>query len=166
MQQGKIIFLNGITSSGKTTIANELIKVLGEPYFILSFDKFLTNKMRLVFDKDSKERENLISAFHHTIQTFSECSVNVIVDHVLIEYEWYEECSALLADLPVVYVGVYCPLEVLEERESQREDRIKGMARQQYEIVHSGKSYDLTLDTSLLTPHECAEKIKVVFQLR
>jgi len=41
MTQGTIIFLNGTSSSGKTSIARALQKSLDEPYLYLSVDSFL-----------------------------------------------------------------------------------------------------------------------------
>jgi chloramphenicol 3-O phosphotransferase len=41
---GQIIFLNGTSSSGKTSVAVALLKVLEKPYFHMSVDAF--NSMR------------------------------------------------------------------------------------------------------------------------
>ena len=41
MSKGKIIFLNGVSSSGKTTVAKELQARLSEPYCWLSVDSFI-----------------------------------------------------------------------------------------------------------------------------
>jgi hypothetical protein len=38
-------------------------------------------------------------------------------------------------------------------------DRRKGLARSQFDIVHASKPYDLVIDTSILTPEDCATKI-------
>ena len=37
---GQLIVLNGVSSSGKTSIARELLRVLDRPYFHLSVDAF------------------------------------------------------------------------------------------------------------------------------
>jgi chloramphenicol 3-O phosphotransferase len=37
---GQIIFLNGTSSSGKTSIAQELLRVLDRPYFHMAVDAF------------------------------------------------------------------------------------------------------------------------------
>ncbi|WP_281410999.1 hypothetical protein [Mesorhizobium sp. NZP2077] len=57
------------------------------------------------------------------------------------------------------------PLEVLEVREAQRADRLPGLARWQYDRVHKGTRYDLEVDTSRLTPLECAQRIQQRFHL-
>jgi hypothetical protein len=46
-----------------------------------------------------------------------------------------------------------------EERERKRSDRRKGLAHSQFDIVHASKPSDLVIDTSILTPEDCATKI-------
>jgi len=41
MEKGHIIFLNGTSSSGKTTIAKALQESLSEPYMRISVDDFI-----------------------------------------------------------------------------------------------------------------------------
>jgi chloramphenicol 3-O phosphotransferase len=61
----------------------------------------------------------------------------------------------------VLFVGVKCPLEVLEAREKGRGDRTLGQAAGQAGIIHQNCIYDLEVDTSQLSAAECAEQIKV-----
>ena len=86
------------------------------------------------------------------------------MDHVLVESEWRQECLVLFSGLPAYLVGVRCPLDVLEERERARKDRTLGQSRLQHEIVHRGLTYDLEVDTSLLTAMECAEQIRLLVE--
>ena len=61
--------------------------------------------------------------------------------------------------LRAFFVGVHCPLEILEERERNRGDRQIGFARWQFDRVHRYGAYDFTLDTSLLSPEQGAEQL-------
>jgi chloramphenicol 3-O phosphotransferase len=61
--------------------------------------------------------------------------------------------------MPAYLVGVYCLLEVLEQRERQRKNRTLGQARAQFEIVHKYCTYDITVDTSRYSAAECAAQI-------
>lgn len=89
---------------------------------------------------------------------------NLIVDDVLCNGELPDYLELLSAfDLHVV--GVRTPLEVLEAREARRADRIPGLARWQYERVHENMDYNLEVDTSVLTPLECARRIQQRFKL-
>jgi chloramphenicol 3-O phosphotransferase len=60
---------------------------------------------------------------------------------------------------------VHAPLNVLEERERQRGDRLIGLARWQYDRVHEGMTYDLEVDTASVSALECAELIRQKFRL-
>src|SRR5690606_23338585 len=85
---------------------------------------------------------------------------NVIADHVLGEPGWVSDRTRVVGALPARSVGVRCPLDVLETRESERGDRTLGQARAQAEIVHRYCLYDFEIDTSILTPAECAAQIR------
>ncbi|WP_348529832.1 hypothetical protein [Mesorhizobium sp. LNJC405B00] len=51
------------------------------------------------------------------------------------------------------------------KRARPRADRLPGLARWQYGRVHNGMDYDLEVDTSRLTPLECARRIQERFRL-
>jgi chloramphenicol 3-O phosphotransferase len=105
-----------------------------------------------------------MSGMHASVAALARLGHRVVVDHVLWVPEWLEECVALWRDFPVLFVGVHCPLPVLEARELARGDRsAKGVVRWQFSRVHNRGGtplpYDLEFDTSIQTPHECAEQI-------
>ena len=96
MENGKIILLNGTSSSGKTTIAKALQKILTEPYMLIAIDDHF-NKLPEWFWTVNKQDEALIrqktfsamiSGFHKTIPVLAKSGINVIVDHVFEEKEW------------------------------------------------------------------------------
>jgi chloramphenicol 3-O phosphotransferase len=97
---------------------------------------------------------------HQTILANSNLGNFILADHVLVEPGWVAECAALFSEKPAWLIGVRCPLEVVEERERNRKDRTLGQARSQYECVHRHGLYDIEVDTSLMNPSECADKIK------
>lgn len=103
----------------------------------------------------------LMAGMHHSVAALARLGHRVVVDHVLWVPEWLEECLALWREFPVLFVGVHCPLLVLEARELARGDRsAKGVVRWQVSRVHRYADrplpYDLEVDTSVLTPEECA----------
>lgn len=69
------------------------------------------------------------------------------------------ECARVLGRYPALFVGVYCPLAVVEQRERDRQDRTLGQARSQFHKVHAHGIYDLTVDTSQMTTEACAAHI-------
>ncbi len=63
-----------------------------------------------------------------------------------------------LAGLPVLLVGVRCPLETILERRSEDGAPREAVLRWQA-AVHNNMAYDLEVDTSTLAPEACAELI-------
>jgi hypothetical protein len=96
---------------------------------------------------------------HHAIAALAKAGNNVVADHVLVERAWVDECAQLFGDLPAFLIGVFCPLEVLEQREKARRNRTWGQARAQFSIVHAHTVYDLEVDTGAFSPEACAQQI-------
>lgn len=165
--QGRVIFLNGTSSSGKTTIADLLQKKLNDPYFILSIDGFFSSIKfpdRPTDENWSKSFSSLalVAGFHGALNSMLKYGLDIIVDHVLQEDNWYKDIKELISNEKTVFVGVLCSLEELEKREKSRSDRALGLARYQYDRVHKNKNYAVEVDTSLLNPQECVDKILAV----
>ncbi len=159
MNRGKIIFLNGVSSSGKSTLSNELIKTLPH-YFHISIDDFdlFINRM------EDRENNHLIPVeteyfFHRTISMFSDKGINLIVDHILHDDFTREDCFRVLVDYPVLFVGVHCPIKELEQREKARGDRNLGQAEKQLEYVHKDEIYDIEVNTFHDSVEDCSKKV-------
>lgn len=165
---GRIIFLNGTSCSGKTTIAHSLQKILDDPYLHVSVDDFL--KMLPQQYRNVRNPSNYraiykaVSGMHHCVAALAAAGNNVIVDTVLANKDNVAECVFILAHYRVTFVGVFCPLEELERRERERDDRYAGMARAQFDHVHEHQIYDLEVDSSIESVEQIAEKIKTYNQ--
>jgi chloramphenicol 3-O phosphotransferase len=169
---GKIIILNGTSSSGKTSIVRALQEILDEPFLDAGIDKFIWMLPRRYLDQPLWDQvlgrateagpvgHRLMSGMHQTIAALSRAGNNVVADHVLVERQWLEECARLFSELPALFVGVRCPLAVLEQREAARKDRTLGQARAQFHLVHAHGIYDLEVDTSASSAEACALQIK------
>lgn len=182
--KASIILLNGVGSAGKSSIARALQQITAAPFLHVQMDTFiemLPNALQDHADGFSYETirqdgkpavviragpvgARTLRGMRHAIAAMAGQGNNLIVDEVLCNGEMSEYLELLSAfDLHVV--AVLAPLEVLEAREAQRADRMSGLARWQYERVHKDIDYDLEVDTSLLTPLECARRIQQRFQL-
>lgn len=161
---GRIIFLNGAPCSGKTTIAYALQETLDEPYLHISADhilEMLPQRYRNVRNPDNyRVIYKAISGMHHCVAALTAAGNNVIVDTVLGNKDNLAECVFILAHFRVTFVGVFCPLEELERRERERDDRYAGMAKSQFEQVHTHQIYDFAVDTSIESAQQIAAKIK------
>lgn len=169
MTGGTIILLNGTSSSGKSSIAQSLQKALPVPYLHVEIDAFLKMLPAEFWgtaDRDTQWQvvSMVASGFHRSLAALASAGCNIIADHVLLEPAWLQECVDLLESGQVIFVGVHCPLEELERREKARGDRGIGAARSQFDKVHAARIYDLEIDTSALTPIECAQRIMAFMQ--
>jgi chloramphenicol 3-O phosphotransferase len=160
MSKGRLLFLNGASSSGKSSIAKALQGMLEEPCIHLCIDDYLGAFQKDLWDKREIVQPawpSIIAGFHAAAAAIARAGNLVIVDDVLEEEPpWVENLLELFADLEVIFIGVHCPLEELERRESERGDRKVGMARLQFEQVHKRAIYDIEVDTPVLSPEECA----------
>lgn len=159
------ILLNGTSSSGKTSIARAIQKIAPIPFLHASVDAFTD-----MFDWDViggelwEECDRAgVSIFHRALPALLSSRFPVVIDHVLQEAQWHQECRDALRGHRVLSVGVHCPLEILRERERTRGDRGIGLAEYQYPRVHHYGPYDLELDTSRSSPEECARRILEAF---
>ena len=163
MPKGRIVFLNGASSSGKSSIAKALQGKIDEPCIHLCIDDYLGAFQKGQWDDKQVVEQRwhqIVSGFHAAAAAIARAGNLVIVDDVLEEDPpWVESLLALFHGLEVVFVGVHCPLEELERREKARGDRGKGRARIQFDQVHSQAIYDVSVDTSILSPGECASAI-------
>jgi chloramphenicol 3-O phosphotransferase len=166
-----IIFINGTSSSGKTSLVKTLQAKLQEPYLDMGVDRFIWMLPSRYLDRPlwddvlGKALQSgpvgltLFSGMHHAIAAAAQRGNNILADHVFVEKTWVDECASLFTEMNAYLIGLYCPLEVLEQREKDRKDRTLGQARLQFDVIHKYTKYDLELDTSKLAVDVCAEKV-------
>lgn len=166
-----VVFINGTSSSGKTSLLKLLQKKLPEPFLDMGIDKFIWMLPGRYLDRPLWDDVlgkavhpgpvgwSLFSGMHHAIAAAASRGNNILADHVFVEKAWVDECASLFAEMNAYLIGLTCPLEVLEERERDRKDRTLGQARLQYDVIHKYTRYDLEVDTSVLSIEECADKV-------
>ncbi|OEU96340.1 chloramphenicol phosphotransferase CPT family protein [Streptomyces oceani] len=163
MTAGRVIFLNGTSSSGKSSIARELLDVLDDDVFfhlaVDSFNAMRTKPALAPADLDAALRRTRMG-FHRSVAAMAEAGNDVVVDHVLSEPWRLDDCLRVLRAEDVLFVGVHCAPDELARREEGRGDRPSGLAARQYALVHRHGDYDLECDTGIASPRECAELIR------
>lgn len=171
MKRGRIIWLNGVSSSGKSSLTNELQKILPEPYFCIGQDTFTDIIAPCVSGYfNGIDSETLwyiaVDAMYHTVKTYSDMGLNVIVDHVVLnqedgkEQKLFDSCINELEDYPITFVKVICSLDELKSREISRGDRDIGNAEWQIKQgLYPQNGYDVIVDTNVKSLLECAQII-------
>lgn len=159
-----VIFLSGTSSSGKSTLRKKLLEIIGRANVIgIEVDAFLKSMSEETFTEDGNFKKVLpyfVDSFHKVISSYAKNDFLVIVDSLFQEESWFENYLQNTSEVQTFWVCVYCPLEELNRRESERGDRKLGLAASQYDKVHRWPTkYDLKLDTSKQSPGACAEEI-------
>lgn len=162
MKKGHIIWLNGVSSSGKSSLTQELQKMLPEPYFCIGQDTFTDIIAPCVSGLFNGIDSNTlwymaVDAMYHTIKTYSDMGLNVIVDHVVLnqddgkEQKLFDSCLNELKNYPIIFVKVTCSLDELKRREAKRGDRDIGNAEWQVrQGLYPLYGYDVIVDTSVI----------------
>ena len=164
MKKGRIIFLNGVTSAGKTSIVESLQNQEDIFFYVVANDLFEEmigeNYLRKNYWKYLSE---IIIMMYHTAKLFSDMGKNVLIDGILVEREeikpHYHQLLEILKDNPLDIVEVYCPLDICRQRNIIRGDRYETQSQEQYALMAENIKYSTKVDTSIYSPDECAEKI-------
>jgi chloramphenicol 3-O phosphotransferase len=187
---GQIVILNGAPRSGKSSIVSVIQETFDGPWMNLGVDTFVRHVTPQRYRpgiglRPGGERPDLepfvqvfYAAMYESIAAHSRLGLNVVVDvghhdayaqprHIL------GDCARRLEGLPALFVGVRCPIDVVMERRNAGQAGREGqyatgtpahpipppVALWQRE-VHIPGIYDLEVDTSVLSPAECAEAIR------
>jgi len=164
MNKGKIVFLNGVTSSGKTSIVDAIQLRSDEFFYVVANDLFEQmigdNYLREDYWKYLSEA---IIMMYHTAKLFSDHGKNVLIDGILVERPeikpHYEMVKDIFAGYPLYIVEVHCPLEICRQRNVERGDRTEDQSDWQNEILAKDIQYFCTVNTHLSSSEECAVSI-------
>ena len=152
---GGIIFLNGASSSGKSTLARAIQARISVPFWHYSIDHYRDSNV-LPMDRiktgEFEWRELRVAffhGFHASIPALVNAGNNIILEHIVEDELWFKRnlASALLGQ-DVFFVGVHCPVEELERRERVRGNRPIGDAGKDFARVHAHCVYDCEIDSS------------------
>lgn len=149
---GRILLLNGASSSGKSTLARALQARMPTPFWHISIDHLRDSGVLPTARIRSREfdwrslREPFFIGFERSLLAYAEAGNDLIVEHIIESRDWLKRLAATLEGFDVFFVGVHCPLEELERRETARGDRPLGDARRDFHRIHSYCSYDLEID--------------------
>jgi chloramphenicol 3-O phosphotransferase len=187
---GRLVILNGASSSGKTTLASAFRDeraVAGEFWLLIGIDDFLSKVPAAWLDlglatgpgahahdglwfettstgpqlKIGATWRRLLHAYHHATAAAARSGLNVIVDDVVIDDEVLGDWLDVLGELKPTWVGVRCSPEITAERERCRGDRPVGMTGTQTDSVHRSLRYAFEIDTGDLTPSESLDELRV-----
>lgn len=202
MSTGQLLIITGTTGSGKTTTCKEFVARADDLWLHFGADQFLggvipakfvdggprsTDVLRKVPDDpanpDGPRHLELgrygmgaIDAFHAMVAAGVRAGANLVMDHITtIDPPLLQSCLRHLRELPVFFVALKPPLDVIPDRLDARLDKIvsaldrkqtsianqntKRMADFLYRQILSHDHFDLTVDTDRHSPSEVADMI-------
>jgi chloramphenicol 3-O phosphotransferase len=168
----QIIYINGPSSSGKTTLAKALQEELNPPFLHIGIDRVIGMMPEKVNNWDGQGAigfswkpavdetgtpvheievgpfgKQMVQTLKELVLTLVRMGHQVIIDDVSFGKCEVDGWRETLKEVKVLWVGIKAPLNVLEAREKERGNRMHGSARAQFFTVHKGVSYDLEIDT-------------------
>lgn len=164
MENGRIILLNGESSSGKSTLARALQDRIELPFWHISIDHLRdsgvlpTARIARGDFAWSELRDGFFLGFEQSLLAYLRAGNNLIVEHILENRAWARRLAVTLAEQDVFFVGLRCELGELERRERARGDRRIGDARRDHASVHRYGRYDLEVDGTQ-PPADNAERL-------
>jgi chloramphenicol 3-O phosphotransferase len=153
LPSGKIIIINGPSSSGKSTLALALQQKLDTPFIRFSFDLFLDHKSLPIEQIRNQQfswelmRPAVFTGLHQCLPALASAGNNVVFDHIIETKDWLHNLISCVADFDVFFVGLHCSLPELERREMLRGNRRHGEALADFQTVHTITAYDLELNS-------------------
>ena len=192
LEPGQVVILNGAPRSGKTSIVEVIQETFDGVWMNLGVDVFSRGATPRRYQPgvglrpgpgpevggDKPELEPLVpvlyAAMYESIAAHSRLGLNVVVDvghHGAIHPQVLPDCARRLSGLPVLFVGVRCPIEEIMRRRNlagpgrgyvtgTSEEPVPPPVRLWQEEVHKPGVYDLEVDTSVLSPEECAAAVR------
>lgn len=179
---GQIVILNGVPRSGKSSIAATIQASFDGIWMNLGVDAIMATTPKRYLPgiglRPGGERPDLepfvaqsYAALFDTIAAHSRLGLNVVSDLGI--HDAYSKPLGILTDmaqrlagLPVLFVGVRCPIEVIMARRNADPrgyvtgEGVPEPVRRWQEAVDTPGIYDLEVNTAVMSPEQCAEIIR------
>jgi chloramphenicol 3-O phosphotransferase len=175
----KVILLNGCGSAGKTSIACSLQHLSDTPWLTFGVDTFidmLPPNMRELYFKfipgendrgptmhveSGPNANKIFGLMPRFAKLLADEGQNLIIDEVLFDEPQLTYYAANLSEHTVYYIGVFCDLNIMQEREILRRDRCIGLSNDQIDRVHEDGLgfYDFKVDTTHSSAFQAAREI-------
>lgn len=204
---GQIIIVSGTSGSGKSTTCELFAKRSEDFWLLYGIDHFMAGTFPAKFGHhgprchegvyahpiDEADPEGPLrwsfgengrrafAAFHEWVASASREGCNIIVDHLtMLDPPLLQDCVARLQGLPVLFVSLKPPFEVLMERVANRQmdkklptaelgaddpvrrilERLTRLRPWFYDAVYANDCYDLQIDTEAHDPEAVCDMIQ------
>ncbi len=161
-RRGRVILLNGVSSSGKTSLGQAMLPLLADPWFLFPVDALgaLRSPVHTGDLRDDQVHDVLRRTrrgYHRAVAALASVGNDVVMDYPLSEPWRLQDLLAVLRSYDVTLVEVWCDADELARRERERGDRPIGLAASQAGVYDHG--HDLRVDTTHTGPADCARQV-------
>src|SRR5439155_12385844 len=181
MAAGTIVILNGVPRAGKSSIAAVIQETFDGTWLNLGVDvarEATPPRYQPGIGLRPGEPDHpaasvvslLYAGWYDGIAAHSRVGLNVVADFGHYDAAILADCARRIDGLPAYFVGVHCPIEVIMERRhaspsggyavGSPEEPVPAPVQRWQDQVHVPGIYDLEVDTSVLTPEQCAAAIR------
>lgn len=161
-EPGRIMLLNGPSSSGKSSIGRALLPLLDDPWFLMPVDA--VSGMRSTVHRAGLDERGVAEmlrrtrrGYHRAVAAMASVGNHVIMDYPLSEPWRIDDLLVVLEGFDVTLIEVRCAPAELARREAVRGDRPAGLALSQRVDAHGDR--DIVVDTTATSPEACAAAI-------
>jgi chloramphenicol 3-O phosphotransferase len=181
----RVVFINGASSAGKTSIGRALQDLTEEPFMLLGLDTCFAmvpprwaggpeGPMRhLGFAYETMPADEghpmikitygevglrMMTGFHRGATELVRAGNSIIIDEMLLDRRVRDDWLEVLTPWQPLLVGVFCTDDELARRETTRGNR-PGLARWSARQAHNGMRYDITIDTTHASADTAAAEI-------
>jgi chloramphenicol 3-O-phosphotransferase len=138
---GKVIIVNGKTSSEKTSIIAAFLAKNDQGWITIQIPAVCTHSGKIDLDDDK------IKGLHLTVASLAQKGGNVIVDYESQDSRFMAHLQKALSDIPTFVVGVKTNND-------------------QHDAVHNGWRYNMDINISDMLPEQAAERISQYIEFK
>ncbi|SEP48949.1 chloramphenicol phosphotransferase CPT family protein [Amycolatopsis saalfeldensis] len=163
MPRGRVVLLNGPSSSGKSAIGRAMLPLLPDPWFLVPVDGISgMRSTQYTRARDEAEVREILRrtrrGYHRVVAALVSTGNDVIMDYPLSEPWRLDDLLDVLDGYDVTLVDVRCSAGELDRRERARGDRPVGLAASQTQVF-SHEDNDLVVDTTHRSAADCARDV-------
>lgn len=184
---GRIILLNGTSSAGKTTVARMIQQLRPDPIQHIALDQFrdgLPDRFRGLNSPEGTPGarglnvvpvhtsempgtaihfgdigRRMLTGMRQAIAAFAKAGNDAVIDDMRLDPNYLHDYLTALSGIEVIFAAIHCDKATLNQRETARPGRFPGTALLHMHSVHEGCIYDVEVNTTTMSPRQCAESI-------
>ncbi|MBP7320686.1 MAG: AAA family ATPase [Lachnospiraceae bacterium] len=149
-KKSNIIFLNGPSSAGKSTLARQIQSSMPQPFYYMAIDQYQLGVMpqeEQFFEIDLHEIS--MEMFYDAVKAHIDKGYDLILDDVIDSDAYDQYVKEALKEATVFWIRLECSLPILIQRELLRLDRkidVENVTKQ-FHNLRPLKNYDLIIDS-------------------